>query len=247
MINRFFFILCIIIFSQCAENVKQNEKTTNCENSRFYGKIEVCLPEIDGMRECMTHPKLKGRPGILVSEQNTTLGIYINDSSINQLEASQTPENIGLNGYFKVYGIGKIEGMQIGQSEFDAFVEAFKNQFVHNDWNIVKMDISMLSLEKEMNNLRTKTGKPSIPISNSFDKQVEISNYKPNERIVTSVLVSLSSTDENKALVCTMSIVKILDTIIFYSYYQTYKDENTIEQVKNQNDKFGMALLKINN
>jgi hypothetical protein len=195
----------------------------------------------------MTHPKLKGRPGILVSEQNTTLGIYINDSSINQLEASQTPENIGLNGYFKVYGIGKIEGMQIGQSEFDAFVEAFKNQFVHNDWNIVKMDISMLSLEKEMNNLRTKTGKPSIPISNSFDKQVEISNYKPNERIVTSVLVSLSSTDENKALVCTMSIVKILDTIIFYSYYQTYKDENTIEQVKNQNDKFGMALLKINN
>jgi CTP synthase (UTP-ammonia lyase) len=195
----------------------------------------------------MTHPKLKGRPGILVSEQNTTLGIYINDSSINQLEASQTPENIGLNGYFKVYGIGKIEGMQIGQSEFDAFVEAFKNQFVHNEWNIVKMDISMLSLEKEMNNLRTKTGKPSIPISNSFDKQVEISNYKPNERIVTSVLVSLSSTDENKALVCTMSIVKILDTIIFYSYYQTYKDENTIEEVKNQNDKFGMELLKINN
>jgi hypothetical protein len=38
-----------------------------------------------------------------------------------------------------------------------------------------------------------------------------------------------------------------LDTILFYSYYQTYKDENTIEQVKNQNDKFGMALLKINN
>lgn len=246
MMNRFFLILCIVIFSQCAENVKQNEITTNCENSRYYGKVEVCLPKIEGMRECMTHPKLKGRPGILVSEENTTLGIYLNDSSLSQLEASQTPENIGFSGYFKVYGIGKLEGMQIGQSEFDAFASAFKNQFIHNDWNIVKMDISMLKLEKEMNNLRTKTGKPSIPISNSFDKQVEILNYKPNERIVTSVLVSLSSTDENLALVCTMSIVKILDTIIFYSYYQTYKDENTIEQVKNQNDKFGMSLLKIN-
>ncbi|MEY4573226.1 MAG: hypothetical protein RLZ10_2510 [Bacteroidota bacterium] len=247
MMNRFFFILCIIIFSQCSENVKQNEKSTNCENSRFYGKIEVCLPEIDGMRECMTHPKLKGRPGILVSEQNTTLGIYINDSSINQLEASQTPENIGLNGYFKVYGIGKMEGMQIGQSEFDAFAETFKNQFVHNDWNIVKMEISMLNLEKEMNNFRAKAGKPILHISNSFDKQVEILNYKPNEQIVTSVLILLSSTDENKALVNTMSIVRVLDTILFYSYYQTYKDENTIEQVKNQNDIFGMALLKINN
>ena len=246
MMNRFVLILYIVVFSQCAENVKQNEITTNCENSRFYGKVEVCLPKIEGMRECMTHPKLKGRPGILVSEQNTTLGIYLNDSSINQLEASQTPENIGLNGYFKVYGVSNIEGMQIGQSEFDAFAEAFKNKFVHNDWNIVKMDISMLSLEKEMNNFRAKTGKPIIPISNSFDKQVEILNYKPNEKIVTSVLILLSSTDENKALVNTMSIVKIKDTIIFYSYYQTYKDENTIEQVKSQSDKFGMALVKIN-
>jgi hypothetical protein len=235
-------IFISVIFSQCGEN---NNKTSQCKNSRFYGKVEVCLPDINGMRECMTHPKLQGRPGILMSEENTTLGIYLNDSSINQLEVSQNPENVAINGYFKVYGIGKIKGMTIGQSDFDDFAKAFKNQFIHQDWTVVKNEIAMSSLEDELNNLNAQMGKPLKSLNRQLiQNPVEILNYKLNEQISTSVLIIRNQGD--KVVVNTMSIVKVLDTIIFYSFYEEYKDESTIENVKNQNNKFGLELLNVN-
>ena len=106
----------------------------------------------------------------------------------------------------------------------------------------------MLKSEKTMNNLRVITGesKNETQASTFFSDPKWISFYKLNEQISTAVLVSLSPFDKYEVVIGTISMVKILDTVIFYSYYENYKSSNTIVNVKDQNNKFGLELLKLN-
>jgi len=201
-------------------------KSIFCNNSRFFGKIEICLPVIDGMTESYSHPKVKKRSDLFSYDNNTILGIYLCKEDNAELENF---ESIDLDDYFKVYAIKKSEGMEIGKSEFEQLEEYSINNYDQKEWEELK--------DKVLSGTsRLSVGRP-----------VQIEIYKPKEEISTTLLIAkLMSGSEERISVFTISMVRLKKTVIFYSYYKNYSSPKTIEQVIAKNDLFGYKLLEAN-
>jgi hypothetical protein len=109
-------ILLITIVALLSCGVKQEKTSTLssdndsiCKHSRFYGEIEICLPEIDGMTETYSHEKVKRRTNQFSYDNNTILGLYLNKEDMAKLDDF---DNAALDDYFKVYALKKLEGIE---------------------------------------------------------------------------------------------------------------------------------------
>lgn len=207
--------------------IKTKFQEAICDNSRLYGKIEICLPEIDGMKEKYSHPKVKERADLFSYDNNTILGLYLSKDNYSELDNFENEE---LDDYIKVYALKELEGIEIGKSEFAQLEEYSKDNFIQIDW------------EKIKNKILSGTSDLSI------GKPVQIETYKPNENIFTTVLLSkMMFGSEERILAFTISMVKLKNSLIYYAYYKNYSNPKTLEQVRAKNDLFGYKLLEKNN
>lgn len=204
-----------------------SKEDNNCNHSRFYGEIEICLPEIDGMTETYSHSKVKQRADLFSYDNNTILGLYLNKDDIAKLDDFDRAE---LDDYFKVYALKKLEGIEIGKSEFAQLEEYTKGTFIQKDWD--KIRDKVLDGTSEL----------------SIGQPVEIETYKPNENIFTTLLIAkMIYGTEERVSAFTISMVRLKNTLVYYAYYRNYTGPKTIDQVRAKSDLFGYKLLEKNN
>lgn len=198
----------------------------DCLSSRLYGEVEICLPEIDGMNEAYSYPQVKGRSDLFSYDNNIILGLYLNQEDFSAIENF---ENEALDDYFKVYALKQFEGIEVGESEFDELMEYSKGNFIENSWEEIKDKVL--------------SGTADI----SIGKPVSLETYKPNENVITTVLlIKIISGAEERISVCTINLVRLKDSLIYYAYYKNYNSSKTLEQAKAKSDFFGYKLLDVN-
>jgi hypothetical protein len=226
-------ILLITIVALLSCGVKQEKTSTLssdndsiCNHSRFYGEIEICLPEIDGMTETYSHEKVKRRTNQFSYDNNTILGLYLNKEDMAKLDDF---DNAALDDYFKVYALKKLEGIEIGKTEFELIKKSSEAAFAKKNWE--EMEAEILDGTSEL----------------SLDQPVQIESYKLNENIFTIVyLFRLTYGAEERISAATMSIVLLKNTLVYYAYYKNYSGPKTLDQVRAKNDLFGYKILELN-
>lgn len=197
-----------------------------CINSRLYDDVEICLPEIDGMKESYSHPNVKARTDLFSYDNNTVLGLYLSQEDYSKIDQFKNQE---LDDYIKIYALRVTEGIEIGNTEFQALRESYKSNFIQKNWE----DIAEKVLDGTVNL--------------SLDKPVMLENYNVNEAINTTLLLSkMMFGEQERVSVFTISMVKLKNSLIFYAYYKNYSNSSTLTQVKAKNDYFGYKLLEVN-
>jgi hypothetical protein len=198
----------------------------HCNSSRLYGEIEICLPEIDGMKEVYSYSQVKERSDLFSYENNTILGLYLSKKNFSAIDNF---ENEALDDYFKIYALKQTEGIEIGKSDFDEMIEYSKGNFIEKSW------------EDIIDNVLSGTDNMSI------GQPVRIEAYKPTEDVFTMVLlIKMISGEEERIVVCTLNMVRLKNSLIYYAYYKNYTSAKTLELVKAKSDFFGYKLIEIN-
>jgi len=224
--------LIIITLISCGSSLEDTTinritQDTICANSRFFGEIEICLPEIDGMTESYSYSQVKKRSDLFSYNNNTVLGLYLSKQNFSKLDNF---ENEGLDDYFKVYALNMLEGIEIGESKFKELEDLSKGNYIQKNWEDIEETI--LSGNTDL----------------SLGRPVQIDSYKPTKNISTTIfIVKMMYGSEERISVLTLNMVRLKKTLIYYAYYKNYLNPKTIEQVRAKNDLFGYKLLEINN
>ena len=203
-----------------------NDESVRCSNSRFYGDIEICLPIIDAMTETYSNSKVKERTDLFSFDNNTILGVYLNNRDIAKIEDFDKAE---IDDYFKLYALKVLEGKSIDKSQFAEIRKHSNGNISQNEWVGIK--------KKVLNGTKDLTiGKPT-----------QIDFYDANDDIFTSLfLVKMINGTTERISAMTMSLVRLKNTIVYYSYYRNYLGPETLDQVRAKNDLFGYKLLEVN-
>ena len=204
----------------------QPTKEADCNSSRLYGETEICLPVIDGMKEAYSYPQVKERSDLFSYDNNTILGLYLSKENFSAIDNFESEP---LDDYFKIYALKQTEGIEIGKSQFEALIEQSKGNFIEKSWKEI--------IDKVL----------SETADISLGQPIRIEAYKPNEDIFTMVLlIKMISGEEELIVVCTLNMMKLKHSLIYYAYYKNYKSAKTVEQAKAKSDFFGYKLLEIN-
>jgi hypothetical protein len=60
------------------------------------------------------------------------------------------------------------------------------------------------------------------------------------------LLIKMISGEKERIALCTLNMVRLKHSLIYYAYYKNYKSAKTVEQVKAKSDFFGYKLIEIN-
>ncbi|HOS49496.1 MAG TPA: hypothetical protein PLG57_12695, partial [Bacteroidia bacterium] len=106
------FALFLTSFTQ-AQTGKSN---IHCERKTNFGEAELCLPSINGMKECYENEVVKAFADQTEYETNKVLGYYLMDSTYKAIVAGSEFE---MGDYFKIYGTTKLADYKAGPKELD--------------------------------------------------------------------------------------------------------------------------------
>jgi len=214
--------------SQAIINEVPSTIKNDCNSSRLYGDIKICLPEIDGMEEAFSFPQVKNRKDLFgsFSDNNIILGLYLSDEDFTAIDNFESEP---LDDFFKIYALKQVEGIKFEKSDFNGLIESSKGNYIDKSWDEI--------IEKVL------SGTDDM----SIGQPVRIEAYKPTEDVFTQVLLTkMISGEEEVIVVNTLNIVRLKSTVILYAYYKNYKSSKTLEQAKAKSDFFGYKLLEVN-
>lgn len=214
-------LLSIILFLNCTQ------KGQPCVNSVSFGDINICLPEIAGMKECYSIPIVKARADKFNYVGNSILGYYLNDYSYNHLadfDKSTTDDS------FQLFATNKMKGLKVGQRELDYVVNMMSGKHIKSNMKEVE-----------------KIGQGIFDYI-SIDSTVLIESYSTNINIRT--IVTLNKVQINNGaeviIVSVLNMVILKERLITLSYYKIYEGLESITNAKQKNNNFLLRLLNSN-
>ena len=142
-IRTLIFIACLLSIS-CSKNketahvIDSNKNLTSickpkqllCQDYLNYGGTDICIPEIDGMVECLNNPSIKSRTSQIEMYGTINLGYYLNEKTFKNIESLK---DMGFDDYIKVWGSEKISTVKVSKSEF---LEWSKSEILSNSKEI---------------------------------------------------------------------------------------------------------------
>lgn len=198
----------------------------NCSKTVNFGNISICLPTIDGMKECYSNPLIKKRADEFSQDGNSIFAIYLPNEIYDQ---TSELDSIELNDYFKVYAVNRLKDYKVLSTDLDKFQKIVLSNYQNENWKEIKASIEKLSENVSL-------GKPVL-----------IEDYKPHEKIRTSVILIKSIFRGQESIsMMTMNLVEIKNRLIYYSYYLDYVGPETLKQVKAKNDYYSLLLIAEN-
>lgn len=225
----FLFLLSIVSCSQISERdnseVVESHNIIECYKSVAFGDVDVCLPVIDGMTECYSHPNVKMAADGLNYPGNSILGYYLNNSTYQQVDRIF---EITFDDYFQIYASNELKGMKVGRSELDMMAERLESNYIRENWS---------DLAKEVRkNYDFSMGVPIL-----------IDSYSPNKDIRTFVMLTKIQFDDDEFISLTlMNIVRLKERLIWMAYYKNYAGEESIGKAKSKNDYLVLSLIDVN-
>ena len=89
--------LSLVLLIGCS--LSGNRKNDACNHSEWYGYVNICLPTIDGMKECRLHPRVQAFTQ-KYRESGPLLGYYLNDKTYQRIDSLGT---FSFDNYFMLY------------------------------------------------------------------------------------------------------------------------------------------------
>jgi len=228
-----FGIFTLITILSCTNSGQQQSESTQlvsesivCYNSVSFGDIYICLPEIDGMKECYLVPIVKKLADQFEYEGNSVLAFYLNDKTYKQVDKL---DEITYDDYFKIYATNQLKGIKAGKKELNEMSNAIGGNWIKEKWSGLKSKI-----EKDHNYL--SVGRPIL-----------IEDYSPHEDVKTFIMLTkYQMEDYEYVMVMSMNMLLVKNRLIWLAYYKDYDGEESINKTKAKNDYIVLKFMDDN-
>lgn len=221
---------CVRCVAEKIEYEKQQEtailKENNCDDFIRWGEINICLPEIDGMKNVYSIPKMKKMLDEWEHKNNSVLAYYISNDVYKQID---NIEEIIYDDYFKIYSVNNFKNALADKNALEKVASGTKAVF-----NTSLQNSSRIKEEMKKRNM-------------SFDKPILIEDYFVNPNVSTSLLLMKANVgDYERIMVATINIALVKNRIIYICYYKDYEGEESIKKAKAKNDYFVLRFMNEN-
>jgi len=215
-------LLFIALFLNCTY-----KRQPPCVNSVTFGDIDICLPEIKGMKECYLIPIVKARADKFNYEGNSILGYYLNDYYYRHLADFDKMIN---DDCFQLFATNKMKGLKAGQKELDYVAEMMSENYIKK---------SMKEVEKI-----------GLGIFDyiSIGSSVLIESYSNDKNVRTFVILNKVqiNTGTEVVMLSLMDLIILKERLIILSYFKRYVGLKSIRSSKQKNDNFVLQLINSN-
>jgi hypothetical protein len=212
----YIFISISLLSCRNSNSIKKEDTTQACINSKTFGDIEVCLPNVQGMVECYENEDIKSYVSNFDFEVNQIIGFYLTQNDYDNFNSSDKPK---MDGYLKIYSPKKMKNQEINNSNLDEMVQIFKKNFLESNWDKISEKIEELGT-----NLR-------------IDSPILMENYEPNETTRTFITFNkIASETYEDFQISALNLMNIKNRLIWVVYYKSYTGPESIQDLKRKND-----------
>ena len=212
----FIFIYISLLSCRNSNSIQKEDRIQACRNSKTFGDIEVCLPNVQGMVECYENEDIKSYVSNFDFEVNQIIGFYLTQNDYDNFNSSDKPK---MDGYLKIYSPKKMKNQEINNSNLDEMVQIFKKNFLESNWDKISEKIEELGT-----NLR-------------IDSPILMENYKPNETTRTFITFNkIASETYEDFQISALNLMNIKNRLIWVVYYKSYTGPEAIQDLKRKND-----------
>jgi len=205
------------------QSIKQKDK---CDNFIQFGDIDICLPKIDGMKECYSYPIVKKLCNQFKGDGNSVLAFYLNDTTYSQVKKL---DKITYDDYFTICSSNNLKSVKASRSEMYQVASALEGNFIKDNWAEFKHKI-----EKNKNFI-------------SIGRPVSIENYSLSPNIKTYVTIGKNIIKNHEhVIISVINVILIKYRIMWLAYYKDYDGEKSIKIAKAKNDYIILQLMDEN-
>jgi hypothetical protein len=207
--------------------IEADEITTACIKAAQFGDLELCLPALEGMEECMAHPLMDSLLRILLQPPQIAFAYYLNAADFAMIDSLQGQAS---GDYAIVYSSQEAAGLPFAQKDLELMYEALQAGMVTESWDRVKE-----KLKQQRDDI-------------SFGGLHLLEQYAPTPESMANVMVTPTLTaTSNDIMAMIISTMRIHERMICLGYYTTlYDAEADLEKHKAKNTRLVKAILEAN-
>jgi hypothetical protein len=219
--TAFTIILFLFLFNLSFAQNNQCSRETN------FGEKELCLPEVEGYKECYEEPNVKQLADATEVPANRVIGYYLNDQTYGKRDSLGL---ISFDDFFKIYGTLQIQDLDADKNFLEEMETLLGGNFISKNWEQMEKEVDKIGIEVEV----------GVPII--------VKQYKLNERSFTFLMLTKYALEGIEPYTLAISINGLLinDRVIWMAYYLNYKGEETIISLANKSNDIVRKLLKVN-
>ncbi|MGP1421106.1 MAG: hypothetical protein ACTTKI_05915 [Tannerella sp.] len=217
-------VLSLALLIGCSSS--GNRKNDTCNNSEWYGYVNICLPTIDGMKECRLHPRVQAFTQ-KYRESGPLLGYYLNDKIHQRIDSLGT---FSFDNYFMLYGDYNRENYEATATDLPLMQQQLEQSLVGTNWQELGRQV-----EDVYNTLMI--GQPAI-----------IEKYSPCPDVLT-MIVLMKYRQENgqeSTVISAANCILVKKRLLNMAYYMAYDGGKTIDLLKERNDAAVQKLMQLN-
>lgn len=206
-------VFLMLLMANCWGWTQEND----CARVTNFGKAEICLPQIEGYKECYSDTIVKQLADGTEVPENMVLGFYLTD----QVYAKK--DSIGLfkfDDYFKVYGTRQVKDYEADTQALQELQAMLTGSFISRNWNEMEKEIDGIGLDIEI-------GVPTV-----------IKTYSLNDQSFTLVMLTKYQLEEEEPFTMAMSISGVLmsERLIWLAYYLDYTGEAAVSSLQEKSN-----------
>lgn len=190
----------------------------NCVREATFGDTDICLPAIEGYKECYTYPIVKQTADATEVPINMVLGFYLDNETYSK------KDNIGtfdFDNYFKIYATKQIKNLKADTNILKQMQDMISASFITENWDEFKKQLDSVDYEGEI-------GVPTI-----------VKTYNVNDQSFTAVMLMQQQMENGEINTFSFTVNGLLlqERLIWMAYYLDYEDEASIKQLQENNDR----------
>lgn len=208
--------------------INQQIATSQDECARVgqYGSVDLCMPLIEGMKECYLRPNVKILADHFEDNRNMVLAYYVNDSTHLQVERLA---EIKYEDYFKIYANKGLAEVAINVNYLESIYTEMSASFIKENWKTLKE-----SVENKLDEL--EIGIPQL-----------IEEFEASEHSKSmTLIINYNIEGEMHPVAMSINMLVINERLIFMAYYLGFKNKETFDHIKSKSKKIIARIEQTN-
>lgn len=201
------------------------QEKIDCSRKARFGKAEICLPNIEGFKECYLDLYVKQLADKTEVPGNQVLGYYLENETYDNVGISGLS---GLNSFIKIYGTKRIQDYKADFQTLKQVQSSMSENYISKNWDSIEKSIDKIGID-------IKLGTPTI-----------IKTYNLNKQSFTYVMLSRNEVQGMEPFTLAMTINGLLinERLIWMAYFVNYEDEETVSLLQKKSNEVLTSLLK---
>jgi len=224
-------LFVLLALLSCSGSTTKKSKA-DCSNSALYGYVTICLPAIDGMTECRSHPNVQKVVEPYLAS-GPVLGYYLNNETYKQIDRLG---EISYNDYFMIYGDYQRENYTAQEADLEYFQKELEQTLFEGT------NFEAISSKVEESYGTITAGKPAL-----------IERYSPRPGVRTLIVLmkyknknSADGAETETSVISAVDFILVKQRAINLVYYLVYDGGKSIDALKDKNNAILDKLFTIN-